>query len=57
MYANNINDMVALQMLLSFISVKDLIQAAMNGFSEEESVAGKENADLCFKVIKAYLSK
>ena len=57
MYANNINDMVALQMLLSFIPVKDLVQAAMNGFAEEESVTGKENADLCFKVIKAYLSR
>lgn len=57
MSANNINDIVALQMLLSFISVKDLVHAAMNGFAEEDSLTGKENADLCFKVIKAYLSR
>lgn len=57
MYLNNINENVALQMLLSFISVKDLIHAAMNGFAEEDSITGKENADLCFKVLKAYLQK
>lgn len=57
MYFNNINENVALQMLLSFISVKDLIHAAMNGFAEEDSITGKENADLCFKVLKAYLQK
>lgn len=57
MPANNINDIAALQMLLSFISVKDLVHAAMNGFAEEDSLTGKENADLCFKVIKAYLSR
>lgn len=57
MHANNINDIAALQMLLSFISVKELVQAAMNGFAEEDSVTAKENADLCFKVIKAYLSR
>lgn len=57
MSANNINDIAALQMLLSFISVKDLVHAAMNGFAEEDSLTGKENADLCFKVIKAYLSR
>lgn len=57
MPVKNINDLVALQMLLTFISVEDLIHAAMNGFAEEDSLTGKENADLCFKVIKAYLLK
>lgn len=51
---NNINSVVALQMLLSFISVEELIKAAMNGFAEDDSETGKENADLCYKVLKAY---
>ena len=54
MHNNNLNDTVALQMLLSFVSVKELIIAAMNGFSNDDSVQNKENADLCYKVLKAY---
>lgn len=57
MYNNNLNNVAALQMLLSFISVRDLIEAAMNGFADKDSVQDKENADLCYKVLKAYLNK
>lgn len=54
---NNLNDIAALQMLLSFMSVKELTEAAMNGFSLNDSVQDKENANLCYKVLKAYLDK
>lgn len=54
MLNNNLNDAAALQMLLSFVPVSDLIKAAMNGFSNDDSINAKENADLCYKILKAY---
>ena len=51
----NLNEMAALQLVLEFISVKDLLTATMNDFSEKEDVKSKENADLCFKALESFL--
>ena len=55
--SNNLNEMAAVQLLLQFISLKDLITAAMHGFADGDSVKDKENADLCYKAVEAFLSK
>ena len=51
----NLNEMAALQFVLEFVSVDDLLTAAMNDFSEKEDVKSKENADLCFKALESFL--
>lgn len=51
----SLNEMAALSLVLEFISVKDLLTAAMNGFSENEDIRSKENADLCFKALESFL--
>lgn len=51
---NNINNVVALQMLLSFISIEEPTKAAMNGFAEDGLGTGKEKADLYYKILKVY---
>jgi S-adenosylhomocysteine hydrolase len=51
----NFNDELALQFVLTFIDTKDLLQAAMNGFSIENNQTSIENSDICYKAIQAYL--
>lgn len=55
--SSNLNEIAAAQLLLQFIPLKDLITAAMHSFAEGNSVKDKENADLCYKAIEAFLSK
>lgn len=55
--SNNLNEMAAVQLLLQFISLKDLITAAMHGFADGDNIKDKENADLCYKAIEAFLSR
>ena len=47
----SLNEMAAFE----FISVKDLLTSAMNGFSENGDIRSKENADLCFKALESFL--
>lgn len=54
---NNLNDIAALEFLLSFIQLPDLIKAAMNGFADIPAVKDEENADICYKVLKVYFNK
>lgn len=54
---NNINDMAALNLVMSFITVKELLIAAMSGFAQGDTTRDKENTDLCYKALTAFLSK
>lgn len=54
---NNINDMAALNLVMSFITVKELLIAAMSGFAQGNTTKDKENTDLCYKALTAFLSK
>lgn len=51
----NQDEVAALQLVLKFIKLKDLLKAAQDGFSLEESVVATENADLCYKATVTYL--
>lgn len=51
----NLNELAALQLVLEFIPVEDLLVAAMDGFSDKTDVRSKENADLCFKARETFL--
>lgn len=55
--SSNLNELAAVQLLLQFIPLKDLITAAMHGFAEGNSLKNKENADLCYKAIEAFLDE
>ncbi len=48
-------EVAALQMILAFVPVRDLLIAAQAGFDDVDTTTSKENADLCFKAIKAFL--
>lgn len=50
-----VNESLALQFALSFIDAKTLLAAAMRGF-DEDTDKDRENSDVCYKAIKAYLS-
>lgn len=49
----NLNELAALQLVFEFISVPELLTAAMNDFSKGTS--NKENADLCYKALESFL--
>jgi len=51
----NGNELIALKLVLEFIPTKELLSAAMNGFSEKETTRAKDNADLCFKAVQTFL--
>ena len=50
------NELAALRMVLEFISLKDLLTAAMHHFADNEDVRAADNADLCYKAIATFLS-
>lgn len=49
------NEMVALQMILEFVSVEELITSSMNGFAAEDTVKSQDNSDICSKALQAFL--
>lgn len=49
----NLNELAAL--VFEFISVPELLTAAMNDFSKGTSIKDKENADLCYKALESFL--
>lgn len=51
----NLNELAALQLVLEFIPVKDLLSSAMNHMAEQEDAHSKDNADVCFKAITTFL--
>lgn len=55
MYLNNINDVVALKLVLNYMSAKELIESVMHYLAEQTDVRSKDNADVCFKAIDTFL--
>lgn len=51
----NLNELEALQLVFEFISVPELLTAAMNDFSKGTSIKDKENANLCYKALESFL--
>lgn len=52
----NLNELAALQLVLEFISVKELLSSAMNHMAEQEDTHSKDNADVCYKAIATFLN-
>jgi hypothetical protein len=51
----NFNELAALNLVLEFVPVKDLIVSAMNNFAEQEDIHSQDNADLCYKAVATFL--
>lgn len=51
----NLNELAALQFVLEFIPVKDLLSSAMNYLADQDSTHSKDNADVCYKAIATFL--
>lgn len=51
----NLNEQAALQLVLEYMSIKELLASAMNGFAQREDTHSQDNADICCKAIKAFL--
>ena len=50
----SIEELTALNVILQFTSVSELLEAAMKGFSDNnEDTQEKEKSDLCWKVLKS----
>ena len=48
-----IEELSALNLILQFTTVEDLLTAAMHGYAESEESRNKELSDLCWKVLKS----
>ena len=50
----SIEELSALNLILQFMSVSELLDAAMKGFVENEDITirDKEKSDLCWKILK-----
>lgn len=48
-----IEELSALNLLLQFTKVEDLLSAAMHGFANSEENRNQELSDLCWKVLKS----
>ena len=53
----SVNELSALTLALRFMSVEELVNAAMQGYALEDSVSTQnaEKSDVCWKAIKAFL--
>lgn len=53
----SVNELSALTLALRFMSVEELLNAAMQGYASEDSVSAQnaEKSDVCWKAIKAFL--
>lgn len=51
----NLNELSALNFVLEYISVKDLLTYAILGFAEGKSEREQDNADICTKSLQAFL--
>lgn len=48
----SVEELSALNLVLNFVSVEELLTSAMNGFSDSEDTREQEKSDLCWKVLK-----
>lgn len=53
----NLNEMAAMELVLKYVPLNALLQAAMEGFAEKKDIRSKENSDICFKAIDTFLTK
>ena len=51
----NLNELSALEFVLNYISVKDLLTYATLGFSESDTTKSQDNADICTKSLQVFL--
>jgi hypothetical protein len=51
----NLNELSALEFVLNYISVKDLLTYATLGFSECDTTKSQDNADICTKSLQVFL--
>lgn len=48
----SVEELIALNTILNFTTVTELLTAAMHGFAEEEKQLSQEVSDLCWKMLK-----
>lgn len=51
----SLDELAALRLVLNFVSVKDLLTSAMNGYAEQQDTKAKDNANVCFEAISTFL--
>ena len=51
----NLNELSALEFVLNYISVKDLLTFATLGFAESSTERNQDNADICTKSLQVFL--
>ena len=51
----NLNELSALEFVLNYISVKDLLTFAILGFAESNTERNQDNADICTKSLQVFL--
>lgn len=53
----NVTELSALTLVLRYMSVKDLLSAAMQGYTNTDNVSVEEaeKSDVCWKAIEAFL--
>lgn len=51
----SMNEFAALSFALSSISVKDLLQKAMQAFAEDNTVSATDKANICSQAINTFL--
>lgn len=51
----NLNELSALEFVLNYISVKDLLTFATLGFAENSTERNQDNADICTKSLQVFL--
>lgn len=53
----DLNETAAMSLIIQYISIKDLLSAAMHGFALNNTTKSQENADICSKAIETFLKK
>ena len=54
----NLNELSALEFVLKYVSVKDLLTYTTIGFSDcDTSERGQDNADICTKAVQVFLQQ
>ena len=51
----NLNEMLALYQVLSFINIETLLTSAIADLSSKDNTRDKENADLIFKAMNTFM--
>ena len=51
----NLNELSALEFVLNYIFVKELLTNAVKGFEEEDTERNRDNADICTKTLQVFL--